>query len=393
MMSPPNPWNKNPTQWEGSNQKVLASPLNTSGDPEVTQMRWLDTSKKPGSVIDYGTSAYIAGTTKNIPNHEQIRIWLYNGGNQPLTYFNTPVINNSFIYAINFNNASSWFNNANLNGAFSCQVVLYDDDLNRHKFTSGKLNISIVKEIRNIMAAQGWQTAVRCQNEWINHPMNTQPSAVPPVTGILTMSWILGFQVANDEFNIIFSNATWKSKEALESLATQIKKMSTNNLISLPQTVGGSCTFGTFSMSTLPGKSYPEIEEYYYQYQARSTKLYDSIDEFLGAIGSLTFHIAAKGKVEKLASGYKIDIEQVGVYVKDSYDFTGSQYLGCWDIRTNTISQFPSPASSGVNIYNSDYQEYQKRTGMGKNYLNYSDVSVKNMGYTFEVDKNFVLKT
>jgi len=93
------------------------------------------------------------------------------------------------------------------------------------------------------------------------------------------------------------------------------------------------------------------------------------------ALHAFVFNIAVAGKVTPVAATaqeyiqmvgkaslkLQVTIEEVGVYVKDSFDFNGSQFLGWW-----------GPANVPIN--NSDFQRWRAENHTGGDFIVYSDV-------------------
>lgn len=60
-----------------------------------------------------------------------------------------------------------------------------------------------------------------------------------------------------------------------------------------------------------------------------------------------------------IRNGFKVEIGEVGIYVKDSYDFNGDQFLGFWDAKDNAVSMF-NPLT-GTSISNQDFRDWRKK--------------------------------
>ena len=65
--------------------------------------------------------------------------------------------------------------------------------------------------------------------------------------------------------------------------------------------------------------------------------------------------------------GHTVRIDAIGIYVRDSYDFNGIQFLGRWDID---IWDWPCL------IFNANFSNWRSANGKGGDYLVYSDVKV-----------------
>ena len=57
----------------------------------------------------------------------------------------------------------------------------------------------------------------------------------------------------------------------------------------------------------------------------------DPVDDMLAALGRFKFRVAVAGE----AKGDCVELKAVGVYVQDSYDFDGVQFLGVWNSSNN----------------------------------------------------------
>lgn len=118
-------------------------------------------------------------------------------------------------------------------------------------------------------------------------------------------------------------------------------------------------------------------------------KASDELDDVYGALGSFAIKIAAT-KFRTIASdhGYPaIEIEEIGLYVRDTYDFLntdGDQLLGYWNkqgvIRPGPIDYFSEPNfienkdSRYFKVTNSSFNSYRKKTGKGGDFLVFSTV-------------------
>jgi hypothetical protein len=67
-----------------------------------------------------------------------------------------------------------------------------------------------------------------------------------------------------------------------------------------------------------------------------------------------------------------VTITDVGVYLRDSYDFNGDQHLGFWDDSDNSVSTLNF--LSGTRVTNEDFRVWRNANGRGGDFLIYSDV-------------------
>jgi hypothetical protein len=76
-------------------------------------------------------------------------------------------------------------------------------------------------------------------------------------------------------------------------------------------------------------------------------------------------------------NGFYFTVTELGVYVRDSYDFNDDadgddQDLGRWDPDTNTVGR--TFLSGGTPVHNSDFRRWRDTNKHGGDYLIFSDV-------------------
>lgn len=121
---------------------------------------------------------------------------------------------------------------------------------------------------------------------------------------------------------------------------------------------------------------------------------YGAVDDFYAAFGSALVRLAVSGMVEPVTGGWRVTIDQVGTYLRDSYDFNGDQPLGSWGpgglsriallapaIEVDVRRQ-PSPFRQGFayfSVGNESFRRYRGVTGMGGDFMIYSDIRVQRL--------------
>jgi hypothetical protein len=133
-------------------------------------------------------------------------------------------------------------------------------------------------------------------------------------------------------------------------------------------------------------------------------KAFDDLDDVYFALGAFSIKLAAT-QLRTYADlhGYPtIELSEVGMYVRDTYDFLNKkgqdQLLGYWN-RTGVIK--PDPVEYLVEpkriyrwfkpyyrVMNSDYNAYRRRTGKGGDFLVFS--TVKRVPVSIQVHLNDV---
>ena len=241
----------------------------------------------------------------------------------------------------------------------------------------------------------GWINAKKTQDYWFNKEANNNARFVNPELNFVTIDWILGFERANEEYQQIISTL-WKTENAKDSLSGEIQRMISNGLIIKP-TNGNEVEFGELSFSVddliekvVDGQNeiMPKIEDYYYtslSHQIDKIPIADGDgieprDDLFGTLGSYNWRVAASGILSYLDEiQMKVTIENITIYVKDSFDFDErvDEYLGDWNFIDNELTinalalideGVKVPLPGNVAIHNSDYRAFRNEHNIGGNY-------------------------
>ena len=94
------------------------------------------------------------------------------------------------------------------------------------------------------------------------------------------------------------------------------------------------------------------------------------------ALGRFAFRVIVAGSITPFRTSgtqqYRIMITDVGIYLRDSFDFNGDQFLGFWDDSDNSVS-IVNPLS-GTAVSNKDFRDWRKNHGKGGDFLVFSDI-------------------
>ena len=229
--------------------------------------------------------------------------------------------------------------------------------------------------------------------------------------------------MVNNEFRfceISKKNVNDKVDNAIILLKKRIKEMSAHKLLILPTMANQCVNFGIIddSIRSAPDIEQPKLnnkketelmpffERYYYQsvkYNiSRNVLSIEPLDDIFGTLASCQFRVIALGKITKLineikmpfgnnikTSNYSIEINKIGVYVKDSFDFlTKDEYLGDWSPNKNTVRINPyGPDLAGeYEINNASYRAWRTDYGKGMDFNLYSDIKFSNVKHVFNAE-------
>lgn len=231
-----------------------------------------------------------------------------------------------------------------------------------------------VTSIPKIMRSRGWLNGARLMEIWLSRGSAVAPAYGPPDTLTIRMnSWALTFPRAKDAFDQLMRERVWANEPAKKVLEGRLKSKGLLPAKPQPQ---------AFGSLTAPA---PVFEAEYVNYRTVGNSG-DPLDDMFAALGMFTFRVVVAGDVASVPGTLKshVTIEEVGVYVVDSYDFNGTQPLGTWDASTNSVSK--SPLSSGAIVSNADFRDFRLRTGMGGDFQVFSDLLVRRLTTPDEFD-------
>jgi len=193
---------------------------------------------------------------------------------------------------------------------------------------------------------------------------------------IVKMAWAIQFeQVTN---GIKYLSETWDSPKGREQLKKRLSKKGDykNNNIS----IGYS-------------NDIRELEDTAQVNMTLIGKKTDTVNEWYGAIGSANLKICVRGCVENRNKETFFNVESVGYYLKDTYDFIDDGYpepLGVWS-RDRILSKAESSIyissylsgfwgnlarqySGFVPVFNEDFRKWQAKHNSGGDFIVFSDV-------------------
>ncbi len=230
-----------------------------------------------------------------------------------------------------------------------------------------------ITSIPKIMRRQGWYNGASLMEIWFSRGSAIKPAYGPPDTLIIRMSWALTFSRAKDVFDQLMRERIWANEPAKIEIRNRLQ--SKGLLTSDPV----SRAFGSLTAPV------PTLEAEYVNNRPVGGLL-DPLDGMLAALGMFDFRVVVAGGVAPVPASLKfhVTITHVGVYIVDSYDFEGFQPLGTWDDKTNGASK--NPGASGTTVSNADFREFRDKTGMGGDFLVFSDLLVTRLTSPDEFD-------
>ena len=253
-----------------------------------------------------------------------------------------------------------------------------------------------IPELPSIMRRHGWIISASLMEKWLKAGANSNPeSSLDHDITTVRMDWVLSHGRALASYQSAKAKKVWMSEAAKTRIVdTLIRKKGR-----LPKTVGEKLEIGNVGEKQRRDSGnalqfHNEWQVQYYEY--KENKLISPLDDMYGALGDFSFYYLAKGHVERLPDQggqprYRVTLNKIGVYVKDSYDFNDKKYrpsqpLGFWGCKSPYIGRLPLPLQGHRYVNNEDFREWRTKygKGFGGDFLVFSDIKVFDTNDTFE---------
>lgn len=243
-----------------------------------------------------------------------------------------------------------------------------------------------IEAIPGAMRNMGWRVSAELMERWLRSPpwvlpavwkstSPPDPGTLPSVhldQGIVRMSWAMAnprFRSAINELRTNMANGP-----ARDVLRDRLDDLSWGSSSCLP--------FGSLQHSAV------KLDQTCQSNVRSFGGTMDKMDDLYGGLGIATLKVALIGEVTRDArTGRRaLKVSHAGFYIRDTYDFNGIQYLGVWTksgvlsktrMLMNTLSDGLAARLSGEvigNVFNHDFETYRRLTGLGGDFVIYSDV-------------------
>jgi hypothetical protein len=212
-----------------------------------------------------------------------------------------------------------------------------------------ELDLDGLTAIPEEMRFNGWEQGARLLDTWFERQPAIAKNYSNPVTDVIKMDWVLGFPRAREAYDWIMSNRLWTSEESQKQMAKLLKSM--------PKPVAGqSLPWGDLSQPVAV------VNDLSVNFRAVTNGL--NYDGLSAALGAFVFNVAIAGRMFRpplTSQVLVVTVAEVGIYVKDSFDFNGDQFLGFWGYRDTPY-------------YNRDFREWRGENQAGGDFLVFSDI-------------------
>lgn len=251
-------------------------------------------------------------------------------------------------------------------------------------------------DIPNVMRARlGWPVAAALMDRWFRAPAYVMSDAVKSGRAphqlaqlnpaqldehTVKMTWALSH--ARVQAAVVKLQAKWASPAGVTQLQRRVSE----------QGVGRSTQCWQFGNLAHSAKILDKTSQVNFESIGH---LSDPMDDFYGAMGEATLKVAVSGVVTPKGPGKAaIVIDELGFYLRDSYDFNDdsflSQPLGFWsfngverrpqlalDVPTTTQWAYGDPSelrNQNYLVQNKHFRQWRKTQGYGGDFMILSDV-------------------
>lgn len=238
------------------------------------------------------------------------------------------------------------------------------------------------------MRKNGWVVGAQLMERWFARAAREMPrdekiGRIPSPdieTRLVTMRWALGFarfKQAHDELL-----ATWSQGDHLIASAGIIERRvrawrTRNPPAKAPQ------RFGDLSAATVAVDATCQAN-----YKKVDSSVLGPVDDFYAALGSAQIDLAVSGCIQAHAPGSsRLIVDEVGTYLRDTYDFIGDQRLGSWspsglsrlaflapDIPIVAEGAVDDPGQEYWSVSNGSFQEYRRHYHRGGDFVILSNI-------------------
>jgi len=258
------------------------------------------------------------------------------------------------------------------------------NDTRPHKLVVEALPIS---RIPGAMQNMGWDVSAALMEHWFSSPAHEMlheekrdarlVDAKHIDESIVTMGWALKFDRVAVQLAALQDR--WDVEPAVKELLKRLREKSWDER--------SEFILGDRAMTASALDRTSDINS------IRVGHVKDTLDDFYGSLGVAMLKMAVTGRafVSPTTGRRVFQIQSCGFYLKDYYDFNGTQYLGLWTenevlgkaatVVDTALTGFSSPGmvyhwrGGGVgHVFNHHFRAYRERHGRGGDFLIYSNV-------------------
>jgi hypothetical protein len=200
----------------------------------------------------------------------------------------------------------------------------------------------------------GWTQGATFLDRWFLSAATIMPAYGAADTVTVDMDWVLGSSRARAVYDAMISDKIWTNAPTQERLSAVLRRQ---GRLGRP----GRAWFGDINL----GVPLVHKDQINFRYV---TSPVSPIDGLSAGLGDFALYVVIAGEHEFISnSKTRIYVHQVRIYVRDSFDFNGTQFLGYWNETTNSVSGL-NPFT-GAMVTNADFRDWRQKNHMGGDFL------------------------
>ncbi|RMN25090.1 hypothetical protein ALQ62_03577 [Pseudomonas coronafaciens pv. zizaniae] len=245
------------------------------------------------------------------------------------------------------------------------------------------------------MRNMGWDTAAALMQRWFDSPAWEMPEEWKEEKTKPDPSTLLSAQCDENIVKMDWAMQFERCRYAVKLAESRVTTVNGIERLRLPLKNAGWAGEETFNLDTTMMKA-SQIDTISQINFAEFGSAWNRLDDMYGSLGRATLKVGVSGKtfikespITHEAHNF-FQVENLGFYIRDHYDFNGLQYLGTWteDRILTKIESIVTLTPQGnlvvrlkdgpfAAITNTHFRKYREKTGSGGDFIIYSDVHWK----------------
>jgi hypothetical protein len=246
-----------------------------------------------------------------------------------------------------------------------------------------------IRDLPAVMRRNGWAVGATLMDRWFGRGARAMTGAEktgetgsPDIeTTAVTMAWALTFDRAVQANNHLI--ASWNTGERRGPshgvIASRLRAWRASN----PTRPGRPFRFGDLRRPATHVDATCQVNR-----DRIESSMFSSIDDFYAAMGNALVKLAVSGVVTPLPGDrWRLTIDEIGTYIRDTYDFNGDQRLGAWgpsgfsraavlapDIPIIAERTQNDDGQRYFSVNNSSFRAYRNHYRRGGDFVIFSDI-------------------
>ena len=249
-----------------------------------------------------------------------------------------------------------------------------------------------LRDVPAAMRRENWPVGARLMERWFASPAyamdrrvkdgDLPPRANSVESRLVTMAWALNFPRANAA--LVQLRSEWSGPPRLARSQPVIARQLRRWVAARQLKPDAPFRFGDLGADALTVDQTSAIN-----FQAIDSNWFAAIDDFYAALGRASIKIAVTGMVAADGANWRLSIDEIGFYLRDTYDFIGAQRLGSWGPDGFSSAAIGAPAieidpaaepgwwsgnAQYFTVDNAAFRRWRGQFGRGGDFVIFSDL-------------------